>query len=82
MNNENILFLITVNLKIPLEKTQISRKMAQYLFVTGFAAREQQLSEFLLISFFCSQGCFSSNALQIESFLEKSLILTFLFQAP
>ena len=58
MNNENVLFLITVNLKIPLEKTQISRKMAQYLFVTGFAAREQQLSEFLLmlISFFCSQG--------------------------
>ena len=57
MNNENVLFLITVNLKIPLEKTQISRKMAQYLFVTGFAAREQQLSEFLLmlISFFCSQ---------------------------
>ena len=74
--NANVLFLITVNLKIPLKKTQ--RKL------TGFSAGEQQLSEFLLmlISFSQPRSHFLSNALQMESFLEKSLILTFLFQAP
>ena len=84
MNNKNVLFLVTVNLKTPLKKTQISRKIAQYLYITGFSAGEQQLSEFLLmlISFSQPRSHFLSNALQMESFLEKSLLLTFLFQAP
>ena len=58
MNNEDVLILVAVNFKIPLKKTQISRKMAQYLYITGFSAGEQQLSEFLLmlILFFYSQG--------------------------